>query len=181
MNKDFFLIRYNDSRDRNTAISKSINASVGRNPTYSSGLNSIDKIEFKNYWRVQLVKIGVLFETERDEKYYLSQVESLTGLMNSKFRDMLNPQRSNYEAGFRVAHAQKSISVYLKHLWCMGEIPAPPCCPIDRIISLRANVKLEVSWTRMNSIDQVKRALDEFRQLAKNDRKLLCDWELDLF
>ena len=38
------------------------------------------------------------------------------------------------EYGIRIAQCQKSLSLYLKYLWCYGLIETPPVCPIDRVI-----------------------------------------------
>lgn len=32
---------------------------------------------------------------------------------------------------FRIGIAQKALNLYLKYLWCLDKIPAPPHCPFD--------------------------------------------------
>ena len=181
MTPDDFLNRYNPNRSEIEAIRQSIGAAVKRNPTYSPHLNNREKYPFKQYWINELVRVSDLFKTNRNSVFYLNQVTLLKENLHLQSGDILDPQKDNYDSGFRIAHAQKSLSVFLKHLWCMNEIPPPPCCAIDRIIANKANVVLEVSWTKMNYIAQVEAALRAFELLAKENGKSLCEWELELF
>jgi hypothetical protein len=181
MTKEEFLTRYNPNRSENHALSKSIGASVGRNPTYTANLNNSDKSIFRTFWATEIITIGMSFNEPRDLKYYLQQVQNLANTINQDYYNTLQPHKPNYDNGFRIAHSQKSISVFLKHLWCMELIPEPPCCPIDRMISLKAKYPLDVSWTKMNSIDQIERTLIGFRTLAENNNQTIAEWELKLF
>jgi hypothetical protein len=181
MVKDIFLDKYNPKRDMQFALTQSIKASLQHNPTYTKDIDDFLKTEFRDYWKVRLQQIGEYFLEVRDLNFYLDQVVLFTAEMNSKFFQVLSPNKENYENGFRIAHSQKSISVYLKHLWCMDVIPAPPSCPLDRIISERAGITLHVSWTKMNKISDVELALNLFQKLATHQNKALCDWELELF
>jgi hypothetical protein len=181
MVKDIFLDKYNPKRDVQYALTQSIKASLQHNPTYSKDIDIFLKTEFRDYWKMRLQQIGECFLEVRDLNFYLDQVVVFSTEMNSKYFQILNPNKEYYDNGFRIAHSQKSISVYLKHLWCMDVIPAPPCCPLDRIISERAGVLLPVSWTKMNRISDVEFALNLFQELAARQNKSLCHWELELF
>jgi hypothetical protein len=48
---------------------------------------------------------------------------------------------------FRVGTAQKALNLYLKYLWCLGEIKTPPHCPFDRgiiqMLPVSERVKLD--------------------------------------
>lgn len=181
MEKDTFLDKYNPKRDVQFALAQSIKASVQHNPTYTKNIDHSSKIKFRNYWKVRLQEIGLTFLENRDLKYYLEQVVDFSVEMNSMFSEILSPNKEFYDNGFRIAHSQKSISVYLKHLWCMDAIPPPPCCPLDRIISERAGILLPASWTKMNNISDIEITLNQFQGLAAHENKLLCQWELELF
>ncbi|MDE8740904.1 hypothetical protein PZA20_03625 [Pectobacterium polaris] len=36
--------------------------------------------------------------------------------------------------GYKFGVAQKLLNLLLKYLWCLGHIPEPPHCPVDRLI-----------------------------------------------
>lgn len=181
MDKTTFLDKYNHKRDVQFALAQSIKASVQHNPTYTNDIDYSNKIKFRNYWKLRLQQIGLTFLENRDLKFYLETVVDFSMEMNSVFSEILMPNKELYDNGFRIAHSQKSISVYLKHLWCMDIIPPPPCCPIDRIISERAGILLATSWTKMNNISDIEFTLNKFQGLADQQNKMLCQWELELF
>lgn len=60
---------------------------------------------------------------------------------------------------FRISHSQKSISVFVKHLWCMDVISEPNICPVDRIILGKTEVRKnkDINWGYVNSIEEHKR------------------------
>ena len=180
IHKNNFLNRYNASRSKDKAIKSAISASVQHNPTYSIEIEPNEKANIRKAWENNLIEIGELFTESRSLEFYLKTVNEFQSKM-SEFNSFLSPNKNNYDTGFRIAHSQKSISVYLKHLWCMDLIPEPPCCPVDRIIAKAANVKLNENWTQMNSIESLDFALNEFTKIAKSENKTLAMWELQLF
>jgi len=180
IHKNNFLNRYNASRSEGEAIKEAIGASVKHNPTYSPNIELKERSIVRKSWETHLIKIGELFTENRNLEFYLETVNEFQTTM-SEYNSLLSPNKKNYDNGFRIAHSQKSISVFLKHLWCMDLIPEPPCCPVDRIIAKAANVKLKENWTQMNSIESLEFALNEFSKIANSENKTLAMWELQLF
>jgi hypothetical protein len=108
--------------------------------------------------------------------------EDLKGFMNKTCAEYFWPTPDNgYEPGFRLAHAQKSLAVKMKHHWCSGEILEPPSCPIDRIVLSAAGAGPDEAWTRMNTRSGYERQLGYLLKAAGRAKLSLARWELFLF
>lgn len=167
-------------------------AAVQHGYLYSPGITDRDKSEVKDAWKEQLRIIGKKYNVDRTLDEFISDILSLTSTMNEKkFRGRFNNNHQpEYEPGFRIAHAQKSLSIYLKHCWCRGIItPIPPVCPIDGNVLKWINVRS--AWTKCNHIEdvnnerysgyrsQLERVIEHVR-----DQNIECsvfEWELCKF
>ena len=79
--------------------------------------------------------------------------------------------------GFRIAHAQKSLALYLKHLWCRGDLAMPPACPVDRLMLTHAKAPYGLrTWTSTNDVARYRLQLECLRTAANG--KALAVWEL---
>ena len=145
---DRFLKRYNPDKTNKVALSKAISAAAQHNKLYNTHDLSRRK-EIRGFWAERLEELA---DKQRARKLtsqnYLDEVLRLKEIMNTQFNDI----------EFRISHSQKSISVYFKHLWCMGEISSPPQCPVDRIIltKIGAPVK-DRSWGYVDTIEEHNR------------------------
>lgn len=185
--KEAFLNRYNPHRSIDTAISKSITASVQHNPTYHKDINQDLHDTVNNSWREFLLELIERYSHPSGVDSYEKDIERLKKHMNKNYTNafMGTPHhRFNTDPGFRISHAQKSISVFLKHLWCMNKIETPPQCPVDSIILKRAGSKYpNNTWIHVNSIDE-HRAKIRILENAKNNETpslSLAEWELRKF
>jgi len=151
--KQEFLQKYNFDYSKEIAISKAINASVQHNLLYSSSATNKEKKDIKTYWGSCLEEVGDEFKKDVSVKTYEYIVEQLKRGMNRKFGPLFD-NGSKHGSMFRISHSQKSISVYVKHLWCMGVIGEPKICPIDRIIlsSTGAKKKRDVTLSSIKYI-----------------------------
>jgi hypothetical protein len=190
MYQQAFLQKYNPPRTIERALSKAINASLEHNRTYSPNIDQNIKTQFKNRWSSELIKIGNLFQQQRDLNFYYKQVIKLQQIMNDNFYNILMHPDPVYENGFRISHSQKSISVYLKHLWCLGSqeggrgftiIPDPPCCPIDGRMQRITRAHYNRRWTQMNQINEIRDVLNQFQNLANRQGLSIAMWECQLF
>jgi hypothetical protein len=73
----------------------------------------------------------------------------------------------------RFGTSQKAFNLYLKFLWRLGYIPAPPHCPVDGVILRSAGIS--GSWTQSNSSAEYLRWINALRQHA--GPKSLAEWE----
>jgi hypothetical protein len=85
---------------------------------------------------------------------------------------------------YRVAHAQKSLSLVLKHLWCHQKLPQgtePPGCPIDRIILDRAKRGHGITWTTISTMEGYRSALGLVKAAANASRLSVATYELFVY
>lgn len=127
-----FLSNYNPMHSEERAIQSGINAAIRFAHVYTPGTTYQQKIEIKRYWEELLKNLGKKYEKMRTEREFLDDITSMVALMNKKFPNDFNYNEDH--KGFRIAQAQKSLSVYLKHMWCLGKTQIPPVCPIDRTV-----------------------------------------------
>lgn len=115
-------------------------------------LEKRNKIKF--FWENQLVKLSEKYKNKQTLETFISDIIELKNVINEKYKDELNNGHSEYDNGFRVAHAQKSLSICLKHLWCHEIIKdVPPVCPIDSNILYAKGVDIRKSWVKCNNIE----------------------------
>ena len=183
--KDAFLKRYNPKRTRAKALSSGITASVQHNSLYRKDLERELKESVQCEWRSYLNGLIDRYTAQQSVADYERDVENLKAVMNDKFSDaFLSEPHERYKTdpGFRISHAQKSISVFLKHLWCIGDVACPPQCPIDRIILEAAGKRYpDTKWGYVNSIEEHRLKVG-FLEAAKGESsELLAEWELKKF
>lgn len=82
--------------------------------------------------------------------------------------------------GLSFGVAQKLFNLYLKFLWCLGEVHTPPHCPVDSKILNKVDMP-NVRWSRMNreQYDAVVRRI--VAEAARDSCSSLSYWELKTF
>lgn len=96
---------------------------------------------------------------------------------------------SNYTANFKeilkapinIGISQKLLNLVLKYYWCLGILPEPPHCPVDRIIQQKIYKQPLVNWTQLDSIDTYLQIINDARDLAKKNGVSIAKWELENF
>ncbi len=173
-----FLDKYNSNRSVNLALTSGLKAATQHNDLYSPDVN---RTIIKEYWKSLLQNIGAKYNTAQTEAIFLDDIVQMKSVMNSHFCCSFKNKGGRYEQGFRISHAQKSLSVYLKHLWCMGMIETPPFCPIDRVILSRVGA-LDPRWCHVNTKKQYETHVDIIKTGKKNnhlyDGDSIAVWEL---
>jgi len=146
------------------------------NALYAGGLPDQNKGPIRDYWKTLLCELAHKYRRVVSTSQYEMDIETLKQTMNDRFADCL---RSD---GFRVSHAQKSLSVFLKHLWCIGEIATPPQCPVDAIILAKAGLRYpDTRWTYVNSVEEHRRKVAFLDECARASGLRLAEWELKAF
>jgi hypothetical protein len=174
MTQQEFLDRYNQTGTVEEALSKSIGAAVQHNKLYNN-VGHNERLEIRDYWRELLLQLSNQFLAENwNEEYYEEKILELKANMNNQFEEMVD---------FRISHSQKSLSVFFKHRWCLGDFPIPPQCPVDRIILTRANApRNERSWGFINDIETHRSRYQIIRQASIADGfDNVSIWELENF
>ena len=174
-----FLDRYNPSRSLDMAIKNALNAALQHNKLYSPNLPTNTRNEIKALWSDQLQKISGLYKTQRSLSEYEKDIVELQKEMNKKYAQYF---RSDHKGGngFRISHSQKSISIYLKYLWCLKLIEIPPCCPVDSIV-LKLTDAEDKTWTFVNDIETHRNKFSYIEAKAKKTNLSVAEWEIRNF
>jgi len=107
------------------------------------------------------------------EEIHIRNIKRIASEISAKHQDVLA------DGEMRIGLAQKALNLYLKYLWCLGEIPEPPHCPIDGIVLKRVPGCQDVCWTQLDSLDEYRRIIAAAKIAAKGVS--LSVWELDLY
>ncbi len=182
LKKNHFLDKYNPRRSVDVALNKAINAAVQHNLLYSRTATTQDRERIRFFWKQRLKEIGSEFNSDVEVKRYESLISNLALLMNQTFGDLFD-NTSKHGSVFRVSHSQKSIAVFVKHLWCMNLISEPKICPVDRIILSESEAKKnnDLSWGCVNSLEEHRRKFQYLQNAADQENMTLAKWELMKF
>jgi hypothetical protein len=107
------------------------------------------------------------------EERHVENIKRLADKLSAKHADILA------EGGMRIGLAQKALNLYLKYLWCLGEIPEPPHCPLDAIVLGKVKGFETVRWTRMKTIEEYCDVIVKVKVAAAG--RSLAQWELALW
>jgi hypothetical protein len=175
---------------QNVALGDALAAFSRRSHLYRMGLTQVQRNVVRSGWKMQLTELasayvanGPAFATHAQ---FLNDLEVLQQFMNANYADQFHPTAAKgYAAGFRIAHAQKSLSLVLKRFWCNGVLGEPPCCPVDRrILVIAGATQSEARWTDVNSLPgyQAKVALLSTAAARSSFAPIsLAEWELQAF
>jgi hypothetical protein len=167
-----FLRRYNSSGSTIVALRSAINAAVQHNPLYRSGSRRFD---VRAFWKAELERIAIRYADPQSKAEFAHDITELRRRMRRRFGSQF------LKSGFRVSHAQKSLSVFLKHCWCLGLIDMPPACPIDRRILRAVTPRPTPAWTTVDSVKEHRRMLNRVAAVARSEGLEIAEWELLTF
>jgi hypothetical protein len=183
--KEIFLKRYNQKKSIEDAISLAIRAAVQHNSLYLENLSMGKRKVVRTDWGKELLLIAEKYKENQTKEIFNEDILKLKEFMNTRhgdsFRRSPHP-KYKYDIGFRISHSQKSISVFLKHLWCMNKISEPPVCPVDRIILEKIGESgKSASWGYINSLEIHNSKVAEINEFALKENKSIAIWELTNF
>ena len=152
-----------------------ISAAVRHNKLYSPATTNRQRRMIRDYWKALLDELGEKYDQPQTTEVFFADILELQRRMNDQFDELF------CDDGFKVSHAQKSISVYLKTRWCLNEIPTPPLCPVDStVLNLLGRPWNNHPWTRM-SFEEYQHATLEISRRAALAGLSVAVWELILF
>jgi hypothetical protein len=162
------------------ALSDALNSVVQHNPTYTPGTTASGRVLFRAAWRKELTGIGDEYiQSMKDRTAFESDILRLQAVMNAQFHQILQPVDPRYAHGFRVSHAQKSLSLLLKHCWCHGRIEEPPACPVDRVILTKARAPYDKrTWMTANTMEAYRDQIGYLDSAAAAAGQTVAVWEL---
>ncbi len=172
-------------------------------PIISKFLTPINKNDRKNVFLVEMALRAALSSSTRNNPakpetgadnfrfHWKTMLLTQTSKINkdttiSGYADIVMELRKGlhkFSDNYKVSHAQKSLSLFLKYLWCYGLVETPPTCPIDRQILKEAqkadtSIKLK-NWTKLDSKEdyiQILKALEKWADHMPMAEKELIEW-----
>jgi hypothetical protein len=148
---------------------------VQRSGLYNDGTTEKDRKPFQDSLRGILEEMAVDYAECVSEEKHVENIERLADKLSAKHADILA------EGGMRIGLAQKALNLYLKYLWCLGEIPKPPHCPIDSIVLSKVPGCKDVRWTRIEEIEEYRRIIASAKDEARFKGQSLAQWELTIY
>jgi hypothetical protein len=182
-----FLKRFGAARDmsaaRALAMRDAVGSAVSKNALYAPKATSRDRLEVDAAWKEALELYASEYVEPIGWERYERDLVKLTAEMNRAyghhFRQARHP-KFGYEPGFRISHAQMSLSLVLKHYWCLGLVAMPPQCPVSRVVLLAARAgELNAKWTDVNSIEAHRLKIKWLAAAAEKEGLELAEWELE--
>lgn len=158
---------------RNEFLTMSLLGALGRSNTYLENTPDKTRSGFRKALRKKLDELARRYEVLVTEEEHIANIEELVSELSSGFSDCLKGGR------FRIGIAQKALNLYLKYLWCVDIIPAPPHCPFDSNVIKRLPDCDDISWTGLDEVEDYKRLVEAAKR--QTGEKLLPEWELEIW
>lgn len=144
-------------------------------PVYAKVKPKPDRTPFREALVRSLERVAIQYVpgrvSYREHYYYLGRFRR--AMSSRKFKPLL------HEGNFRVGVAQKALNLYLKYLWCLGEIAEPPHCPFDNLVIGELDDCEGINWTEFDDLEIYEYLVEQARIKAKD--LSLAEWELRLF
>lgn len=130
---------------------------------------------FRLSLRLILENLAENYTTQVDDQTHISNIERLASDLSLTYRSILDGGR------FRIGSAQKALNLYLKYLWCMGQVVTPPHCPFDSVIIGRLPGHEAEKWTQLDCIETYKNLVSSARAEAEKIGLCIAEWELKVY
>ena len=146
-------------------------AVVQRGRVYKPGCT--EKDAFPRCLRRRLKTIAEGYQRPVTDEAHVGNIKALADQIPEDCGELLRKSR------FRIGSAQKALNLFLKYLWCLGEVPQPPPhCPFDRRIIECLPGGAQCNWTECDDIEHYRRWVAEAQKLAEARALSLAEWEL---
>ena len=175
------------------AITAAVTTRNGDYPVYAKNLSVITKKQMVKYWGEMIQKYAEHYKhAKRDVSFFVSDIRQL----KEEIKAVDDYKKCFFDDDIRVAQCQKSLSVYLKWLWCLGELEfEPPVCPIDRYVlaecrrltgskdekRLIDSVNANGGWGALNDFEVYEQLIKVVINVASDKGKTVAAWELETF
>jgi len=177
------------------ALDDARTAASRRARLYRPGTTHAERYGVRQVWAAKLAELAELagpylgagLGAGPDARaHFENDLLALRAHMNDRCGECFLPRPlGGYPPGFRIAHAQKSLALLLKHYWCLGRVATPPCCPVDRRVLQAAGVSAAQSkWTHVDSLDDYRLQIALLEAATTRDPRGplgVAEWELTTF
>jgi hypothetical protein len=138
---------------------------------YREGAAEPEKHEFRKSLRKELERMASAYKSRVPDEQHERNIDELAETLSTRHERVLAKGR------FRIGCAQKALNLYLKYLWCFGEIGTPPQCPFDFGIIGQLPGCEDVKWTELDDHSEYHLLVEAARRKA-GAQTSLADWEL---
>ena len=154
-------------------LSNTQGSSFQRACVYKKGVSKEEKQGFVDAFHGKLKLLNKIYNKKVSEEDHIKNIEEFKKELSEDFPKVLTKKRMCFGT------AQKAVNLYLKFLWCLGDIEEPPHCPIDGIVltEIGSNVK----WTKLDNVEEYRKIIDSIRDKAKKQGQSIAEWELNLW
>lgn len=165
------------------AIATSIIAAFQHARVYVVGLKDNDprKNSLRKELANRLRSLGEKYHEPVTEEQHCQNIEDLANRLTESYEET-----GLLRNRFRIGIAQKALNLYLKNLWCLGEIPITCHCPLDRQIidklGLKSSERSEYDWTKLDDIEKYKKLIGMCEKVARGEKyENIAEWELGVY
>lgn len=147
-------------------------ASVQHNKIYKDKVPGNERSVLKKRMFERLEEFIIKYKNPLDEKTHVNNINRISEISEEEGGRILIGKK------FNIGTSQKLLNLYLKYLWCIGEISEPPHCPIDRIILNKIGNK-KINWTQIDDLSQYIEIIEKLRMKSNGDS--IAVWELKMY
>jgi hypothetical protein len=140
---------------------------------YSEQATERNRRVFADWLFVRTESTAEQYKRSVSESSHVKNIHSLAKDASLEFGHILASQ------ALGIGPAQKLLNLYLKYLWCLGEVMEPPHCPIDSIVLQSAGLAGKVSWSRIATIEEYVIVVEQVRSRVQSSS--LAKWELTVW
>ncbi len=153
--------------------SLTVGGAFQRANVYINGATDKERSEFRNILHDVVIKIAVEYKDTVSEDRHIDNIIQITTIKHSAL--------SNDSLNFGIS--QKILNLYLKYLWCLGEIATPPHFPVDRIIQQKLKITPVISWTQIDSPEKYMQIIEHAHEKRQAEKmyNTIAEQELALF
>ena len=150
-----------------------LGATVQRAKVYGLAVADQDRRRFQGRLQQHLESIAECYQATQDDASHVAHIEQLANDLSTECGAILRNGR------FRIGPSQKALNLFLKYLWCAGEIVRPPHCPFDYRIIQQIKLAKPVNWTELDDSSGYMGLVAAARVIANPLH--LSDWELQAY
>ena len=148
----------------------SLQGATQRAGIYKPEASEADRKEVHMHLREHLEQCLDQYKEEADDIVHCKNIERIAKSLTRRHAGLLRDNR------FRIGPTQKALNLYLKYMWCIGEVERPPHCPIDSVVIKAAGLPETIKWTQFMRIEEYMAVVNRLRQLVSP--LPLAEWEL---
>ncbi|KFF06317.1 hypothetical protein [Flavobacterium reichenbachii] len=143
---------------------------------YKDGVTETERKQFRTKLRGYIE--NSLITKYLDEVTEENHIQNIIALSEytTEFSSILKQGRIN------IGISQKLLNLYLKYLWCLDKISAPPHFPVDSIIQKHLKIVNPTPWTKMTNVEEYLRVIQVAKDLLPSKPySSIAELELYLF